>query len=64
MGMVALGAWRMAPPPRMGPTWQALSPVPLVPETVRPSGQPPSMAPAPDAILAPEADDAPTVDGP
>ena len=62
MGMIALVVWRTAPPSRTVPMWQVLSPVPLVPETVRPSDEPPSAAP--DATLTPETRDAPIMDGP
>jgi len=63
MGMLALSAWLVASPPRPVPPWQALPPVALVPEPVRPSDEPPSAAPAPDATLAPEADDVSAVAG-
>ena len=61
MALVAgwLGAWHTAPPPRDGPAWQTLQPVPVVPERVPPSDERPS--PAPDA---PPADDTPTGEGP
>jgi len=62
MGMLALSAWLLASPPRRVPPWQARPPVPMVPGAVRPSEEPPSMAP--DATLAPEAHEAPSIDGP
>ena len=63
MALVAgwLGGRHTAPPPRDGPAWQTLQPVPVVPERVPPSDERPS--PAPDAPpLA--VDDTPTGDGP
>ncbi len=62
MGMLALSAWLLASSPRPVPPWQARPPVPMVPGAVRPSEEPPSVAP--DATLAPEAHDAPSMDGP
>jgi ferric-dicitrate binding protein FerR (iron transport regulator) len=47
MALVAgwLGTRHTAPPPYDGPTWQTLQPVPSVPETVRPSDEPPARRP-------------------
>lgn len=62
-GATALrGAGLTAPRPRTIPSWQALPPLPLLSEPVRPSEEPPSAAP--DAALASEAHDAPAIDGP
>jgi hypothetical protein len=47
MALVAgwLGARHTAPPSYDGPAWQTLQPVPSVPETVRPSDEPPARRP-------------------
>ncbi len=61
-GMLALTVWLVTIPLHPVPRWQALPPPLLVPESVRPSKESPSVAP--DATLAPEAHEAPIRDGP
>ena len=64
MALVAgwLGGRHTAPPPRDKPAWQALQPVPVVPERLQLSDEHPS--PAPDATLTSETHDTPIRDGP
>jgi len=64
MALVAgwLGGRHTAPPPRDKPAWQALRPVPVVPERLQLSDEHPS--PAPDATLTSETHNTPIRDGP
>ncbi len=61
-GLLALTVWLLTLAPHPVPRWQALPPPLLVPESVRPSEEPPSAAP--DAPLTPGTHDAPIRDGP